>query len=178
VLYDSTAIGWTEAPDTLKGLAKQRFRWAFGTLQCLWKHRDVTLKPRFGTLGLVAVPQTWLFQFVFSLLAPLVDIALIWRIALSSYDVLQHHDQFDADTLQKVCLYYLAFLVIDLASATIAIAMERKEKWSLVPWLVLQRFGYRQLMYYIVVKALFTAALGPVVGWGKLERKSTVAEMA
>jgi peptidoglycan-N-acetylglucosamine deacetylase len=178
VLYDSTAIGWTEAPDTLKGLAKQRFRWAFGTLQCLWKHRDVTLKPRFGTLGLVAVPQTWLFQFVFSLLAPLVDIALIWRIALSSYDVLQHHDQFDADTLQKVCLYYLAFLAIDLASATIAIAMERKEKWSLVPWLVLQRFGYRQLMYYIVVKALFTAALGPLVGWGKLERKSTVAEMA
>jgi len=40
---------------------------------------------------------------------------------------------------------------------------------------VLQRFGYRQVMYWIVLKALGAAALGPLVGWGKLERKSTVA---
>jgi cellulose synthase/poly-beta-1,6-N-acetylglucosamine synthase-like glycosyltransferase/peptidoglycan/xylan/chitin deacetylase (PgdA/CDA1 family) len=178
VLYDSTAVGWTEAPDTLKDLAKQRFRWAFGTLQCLWKHRRVTLRPRYGTLGLIAVPQTWLFQFLFSLLAPLVDVALLWRLAMSSYDLLQHPDQFDGDTLRKVCLYYLAFLVIDLTSAAIALVMEKREKWTLVPWLVLQRFGYRQLMYYIVVKAMLTAALGPLVGWGKLDRKSTVAAPA
>ena len=44
--------------------------------------------------------------------------------------------------------------------------------------LVLQRFGYRQLMYWIVLKALAAAALGPLVGWGKLERKSTVAAVA
>jgi len=178
VLYDSTAIGWTEAPDTLSGLAKQRFRWAYGTLQCLWKHRGVTLKPRYGALGLVAIPQTWLFQFLFSLLAPLVDLTLIWRLAMSSYDFLQHPDQFDSDTLQKVLLYYLAFLVVDLASAAIALAMEKNEKWSLVPWLVLQRFGYRQLMYYIVVKAVLAAAVGPLVGWGKLERKATVGATA
>jgi cellulose synthase/poly-beta-1,6-N-acetylglucosamine synthase-like glycosyltransferase len=178
VLYDSTAVGWTEAPDTLRDLAKQRFRWAFGTLQCLWKHRSVTLRPRHGMLGLVALPQIWIFQFLFSLLAPLVDVTLFWRLAMSTYDVLQHPDQFDGDTLRKVLIYYLAFLLIDLTSAVIALAMERKEKWSLAPWLVLQRFGYRQLMYYIVVKALLTAALGPLVGWGKLERKSTVAEAA
>ncbi len=178
VLYDSTAIGWTEAPDTLNGLVKQRFRWAYGTLQCLWKHRGVTLKPRYGMLGLVAVPQTWLFQFLFSLLAPLVDATLIWRLAMSGYDVLQHPDQFDSDTLQKVLLYYFAFLVVDLVSATIALAMEKKEKWSLVPWLALQRFGYRQLMYYIVVKAVLAAAIGPLVGWGKLERKATVGATA
>ena len=174
----STAIGWTEAPDTLNGLVKQRFRWAYGTLQCLWKHRGVTLKPRYGMLGLVAVPQTWLFQFLFSLLAPLVDATLIWRLAMSGYDVLQHPDQFDSDTLQKVLLYYFAFLVVDLVSATIALAMEKKEKWSLVPWLALQRFGYRQLMYYIVVKAVLAAAIGPLVGWGKLERKATVGATA
>jgi peptidoglycan/xylan/chitin deacetylase (PgdA/CDA1 family)/GT2 family glycosyltransferase len=178
VLYDSTAIGWTEAPDTLSGLAKQRFRWAYGTLQCLWKHRGVTLKSRYGMLGLIAVPQTWLFQFLFSLLAPLVDVTLFWRLAMSSYDFLQHPDQFDGDTLQKVCLYYLVFLVVDLTSAAIALGMDKKEQWSLVPWLVLQRFGYRQLMYYIVVKAMLAAAIGPLVGWGKLERKATVTQAA
>ena len=176
VLYDSTAIGWTEAPATLSDLLKQRFRWAFGTLQCLWKHRSVTFQPRHGMLGLVALPQIWLFQFLLSMLAPLVDVAVLWRLAISAFDVLQHPDQFDGDTLHKVLTYYLVFLLIDLTSAAIALAMDRKEKWSLVPWLVLQRFGYRQLMYYVVVKALLAAVLGPLVGWGKLERKATVTE--
>ena len=93
VLYDSSAVAWTEAPDSLRGLAKQRFRWAFGTLQCLWKHREVTLKPHAGTLGLIAIPQTWLFQFFFSLMAPIVDLMLIWRLTLSGFDLLQHPDR-------------------------------------------------------------------------------------
>ncbi len=174
VLYDSSAVGWTEAPDTVSGLAKQRFRWAFGTLQCLWKHRQATFRPRYGALGLIALPQTWLFQFLLSVVAPLVDVALIWQLSFSALKLVQHQDQFDLDALRKVFIYYLAFLIVDLGSAALALAMERREKWSLLPWLVLQRFGYRQLMYYIVLKASITAAVGPLVGWGKLERKATV----
>jgi len=174
VLYDSSAIGWTEAPDTVEGLVKQRFRWAFGTLQCLWKHRKVTLRPRYGTLGLIAVPQTWLFQFLLTVIAPLVDLALVWQIAAASLQILQHQDQYDPDTLQKVMVYYVVFLLVDLGSATLALMMERREKLKLAPLLVLQRFGYRQLMYWVVLKALFTAVIGPLVSWGKLERKSTV----
>jgi cellulose synthase/poly-beta-1,6-N-acetylglucosamine synthase-like glycosyltransferase len=178
VLYDSEAVAWTEAPDTVKGLARQRFRWAFGTLQCLWKHRSATLRPRYGALGLIALPQTWLFQFLLSVVAPLVDVALIWQLAVSALKLFEHQDQFDPDALRKVLIYYFAFLVVDLGSAALAIAMERREKWSLLPWLVLQRFGYRQLMYFIVLKATLSAAVGALVGWGKLERKSTVAEAA
>ena len=171
VLYDSTAIGWTEAPDTVSGLVKQRFRWAFGTLQCLWKHREVTLRPRYGTLGLIAMPQTWLFQFLLTVDRAARGSRADLAAHLRSLKLLQHQDQFDPDALRKVLFYYLAFLLIDLGSAALALVMERREKWWLVPWLVLQRFGYRQLMYGIVLKALFTAAVGPLVGWGKLERK-------
>jgi cellulose synthase/poly-beta-1,6-N-acetylglucosamine synthase-like glycosyltransferase/peptidoglycan/xylan/chitin deacetylase (PgdA/CDA1 family) len=178
VLYDSTAIAWTEAPDTIRGLAKQRFRWAFGTLQCLWKHREVTFRRRYGTLGMIGMPQTWLFQFLLTSVAPLVDIALAWQITISVLKLLEHQDQFDGDALRKTCFYYLAFLLLDLGSAALAFVLERREKWSLVPWLVLQRFGYRQLMYGIVLKALLSAAVGALVGWGKLERKSSVAAVA
>jgi cellulose synthase/poly-beta-1,6-N-acetylglucosamine synthase-like glycosyltransferase len=178
VLYDSSAIGWTEAPDTLSGLAKQRFRWAFGTLQCLWKHRRVTLRPRYGTLGLIAVPQIWLFQFLLSLVAPLVDIALIWRLVEAGLQYLEHEDQYDPQALYKVLFYYLAFLIVDLGSAALAVVMERRENWSLLPGLLLQRFGYRQFMYWIVLKAVTTAAVGPLVGWGQSERKSTVTAVA
>jgi cellulose synthase/poly-beta-1,6-N-acetylglucosamine synthase-like glycosyltransferase/peptidoglycan/xylan/chitin deacetylase (PgdA/CDA1 family)/spore germination protein YaaH len=178
VLYDSTAIAWTEAPDAIGGLIKQRFRWCFGTLQCLWKHRRVTFRPRYRSLGLFAVPQTWLFQFLFAVIAPFVDLMLIWRLAASSVDYFQHAGQFDAATLQKIGLFYLLFQLVDLGCAVLALVLERKERWTLAPWLVLQRFGYRQFMYYVVVKALVSAALGPVVAWGKLERKSTVAATA
>jgi cellulose synthase/poly-beta-1,6-N-acetylglucosamine synthase-like glycosyltransferase len=178
VLYDSTALAWTEAPDTVSGLIKQRFRWAFGTLQCLWKHRHATFKPRYGSLGLIAIPQTWLFQFFLSLLAPFVDFVLIWRLALSAFDFIEHRDQFDGQTLEKVLLYYLVFLVVDLTSAALALAIERNEQKSLLPWLALQRFGYRQLMYYVVIKAGLAALFGPLVGWNKLERKSTVTVAA
>ena len=178
VLYDSSAIAWTEAPDTLSGLGKQRFRWAFGTLQCMWKHRRVALRPRYGTLGLIAVPQVWLFQILLSLIAPLVDITLVWRLAETGLQYLEHQEQFDPNALYKVLAFYLAFLILDLGSAALALAMEQREKWSLLPGLVLQRFGYRQFMYWIVLKAMVTAAVGPLVGWGKLERKSTVTEAA
>jgi cellulose synthase/poly-beta-1,6-N-acetylglucosamine synthase-like glycosyltransferase/peptidoglycan/xylan/chitin deacetylase (PgdA/CDA1 family) len=178
VLYESTAIAWTEAPDTVKGLVEQRFRWAFGTLQCLWKHREVTLRRRYGALGLIAMPQTWLFQFLLSAVAPLVDLTFIWQLAVSGLKLFEHQDQFDPEGFRKICLYYLAFLVIDLGSAALALAMEGKEQATLLPWMVLQRFGYRQLMYYIVIKAWLAALLGPLVGWGKLERKSTVTAVA
>ena len=178
VLYDSTALAWTEAPDTVSGLMKQRFRWAFGTLQCLWKHRHAALRPRYGSLGMIAMPQTWLFQFWLSLLSPFVDLVLVWRLALSAFGFIEHRSQFDGQTLQKVLFYYLLFVVVDLCSAALAIAMERKEDVKLLPWLVLQRFGYRQLMYYIVIKAGFAALFGPLVGWNKLERKSTVNAVA
>src|SRR5262249_47244591 len=64
VAFDSGAIAWTEAPTTVKALAKQRFRWAYGTLQCLWKYRGITLNMRYRELGMIALPQVWLFQIL------------------------------------------------------------------------------------------------------------------
>jgi len=158
----------------MRGLARQRFRWAYGTLQCLWKHRDATFRPRYGALGMVALPQVWLFQIIFSVVSPLVDLLLVWQIISTGIDYLQHRGQFNPDNLIRVAIFYAVFMAVDLAGAVLAFAMEKKEKWSLLWWLVLQRFGYRQLMYYVVVRSVSTALRGPAVGWGRQERKATV----
>jgi cellulose synthase/poly-beta-1,6-N-acetylglucosamine synthase-like glycosyltransferase/peptidoglycan/xylan/chitin deacetylase (PgdA/CDA1 family)/spore germination protein YaaH len=173
-LFDAEAIAWTEAPDSARGLARQRFRWAYGTLQCLWKHRDMVFRPKYGALGMVALPQVWLFQIIFSVVSPLVDLLLVWQIISTGLDYLQHRDQFDSQNLMKVLMFYAVFMAVDLSAAIIAFAMEKKEKWSLLWWLVLQRFGYRQLMYYVVVRSVSAAIRGPSVGWGRQERKATV----
>ncbi|WEN13935.1 glycosyltransferase [Rhodanobacter sp. AS-Z3] len=173
-LFDAEAIAWTEAPDTARGLARQRFRWAYGTLQCLWKHRGATFNPRYGSLGTIALPQVWLFQILFSVVSPLVDLVLVWQIVSTTLDYIQHRGQFDDTNLIRMLVFYAAFMTVDLAASALAFAMEKKEKWSLLWWLVLQRFGYRQLMYYVVVRSVWTAIKGPSVGWGKQERKATV----
>ncbi|MFY9643470.1 MAG: glycosyltransferase [Rhodomicrobium sp.] len=173
VIFDASAVAWTEAPDTIQGLAKQRFRWAFGTLQCMWKHRRVNLNPRYGALGLVALPQVWLFQIALALVSPLVDLALIVQLLRSLTDYLQHGDQYNSDNLWVTASYYAAFMAVDLTAAGIAFLLEKKEDRSLLWWLILQRFGYRQIMYYVVAKSVLKALQGRLVGWGKLERKAT-----
>jgi cellulose synthase/poly-beta-1,6-N-acetylglucosamine synthase-like glycosyltransferase len=173
-IFDPDAVAWTEAPDTIAGLAKQRFRWAFGTLQCLWKHADVTLRPRYGALGLVALPQAWLFQIFLALISPFVDLLLIVQLVAAASDYVQHGAQFDPTNLKVTLFYYAIFITVDIATAAVAFLFERRENWQLLWWLVLQRFGYRQLLYYVLAKSVSTAAKGHLVGWGKLDRKATV----
>ena len=174
VMFDNSAIAWTEAPTTFRGLAKQRFRWAFGTLQCLWKYRGMTFRPRYGALGLVALPQVWLFQILLSALAPLADLLLLWQLFWQYLAYLEHGAEFSDRDLVAVGIYYGVFVLVDLAAGVFGFLMERRENWSLLWWLPLQRFGYRQLMYYVIVRSLWMALRGALVGWSKLERTGTV----
>jgi len=172
--YEESAIAWTEAPATLKMLARQRFRWGYGTLQCLWKHRDVLLRPRYGALGFVAMPNVWIFQILFPLISPIMDLMLVYTLISNVLDWLQQPSGIRFTNLQQVLFYYALFLAVDWSAACFAFVLERKERWRLLWWLFLQRFCYRQVMYYVMVKSVATAIRGAVVGWGKLERKATV----
>ncbi len=174
VQYDQFAIAWTEAPETMRALAKQRFRWAFGTLQCLYKHRSAIggSKPR--GLGWVGLPQAIVFQIVLASISPIIDLALLVSF-FSTYVAVQAHgwEQTSHDVYTMLA-YWLIFTAIDLLAATIAFALERKERWRLLWLLIPQRIGYRQVMYYVVLKAIAQALRGPLVGWGKLARTGRV----
>ena len=171
--YEETAIAWTEAPDRLRTLALQRFRWAYGTLQCMWKHMDALFRPRYGALGFIAMPNVWIFQVLFPLISPVMDLMLIYTLVFSIIDRWQQGTDYSSTNLQQVLFYYALFLAIDWVSACFAFMLEKKERWSLLWWLFLQRFCYRQVMYYVMIKSVAMALRGPVVGWGKLERKAT-----
>lgn len=174
--YEEKAIGFTEAPDSLRNLARQRFRWSFGTLQSMWKHRDALLNPKYGTLGFVAMPNVWIFQVFFPLVSPLMDLVFAWTLISATIAAFEHQQEY-AHTpvnLDQVVFYYALFLAIDWFGAFAAFLMEKREDKKLLFWLLLQRFGYRQVMYWVMVKSVFTALRGAVVGWGKLERKATV----
>ena len=178
VAYDDRAIAWTEAPDTTAALLKQRFRWMYGTFQAAWKQRDTLFRPRFGTLGLIALPNLLLFQVVFPLVSPVMDLELVVSGAAALTQSLQHPQEFSPDTFSRTLFYYAVFIAVDGLAALFGFLLERREDWSLLIWLPLQRFWYRQLMYYVAVKSTLMAIRGSAVGWGKLDRKATVGVRA
>jgi len=171
--YEEAAIAWTEAPDHLRALAKQRFRWAFGTLQCMRKHFDALFRPRYGALGFVALPNVWIFQILFPLISPVMDLMLVYTLLVAGLDWLQQPVGYSSTALRQVLFYYALFLAIDWVAASFAFLLEKKEHWRLLWWLFLQRFCYRQVMYYVMIKSVAVAARGSTVGWGKLDRKAT-----
>ena len=175
IAYAERAIAWTEAPDTFASLAKQRFRWSFGTLQCAWKHRATLLRTRFGTLGTIAMPNTVLFQLFFTAISPLADLIFVFSVLSVGITWLEHGATFAWHTGIQLAAIYLLFLLMDWVAAVIAFLLEPNEERRLTWLILIQRFAYRQIMYWVVVKSFIAAARGGLVGWGKLERKGTVA---
>jgi peptidoglycan-N-acetylglucosamine deacetylase len=170
VAYDQSALAWTEAPQSFRQLARQRFRWAFGTIQCVWKHKRVmaTGKPR--GLAFIGLPQTILFQLLFALISPIIDLALVVNIISTVTSIHEHGYTAVKGDLQHIAFFWVLFAAIDLTAGLIAMALERRENWSLMAWLIPQRFGYRQIMYYVVIKAFIQALRGPRVGWSTVAR--------
>ena len=172
--YEEHAIAWTEAPDTLSGLAKQRFRWSYGTLQCMWKHKTALFNPKYGTLGFVAMPNVWIFQIIFPLISPLMDLMFIWSFVSALLTWFEHGSEYTPANLQAVMFYYALFLAVDWLGAFFGFLLEKGEQKSLLWWLFFQRFGYRQVMYQVMCKSVLRAIRGSIVDWNKVERKATV----
>ena len=161
VAYAPNAVAWTEAPETMKAFARQRFRWAFGTLQCLWKHRDLLFAFKYKALGWFSLPSAWFFNIFLVAIGSIIDILLLCSLFISPANGILY-------------FYFLIFVIADLVLAAVACLVEKEPLQQI--WLILpMRFIYRPVLNYVVVKALLKAVKGVWVGWGKLDRTASVA---
>jgi cellulose synthase/poly-beta-1,6-N-acetylglucosamine synthase-like glycosyltransferase/spore germination protein YaaH/peptidoglycan/xylan/chitin deacetylase (PgdA/CDA1 family) len=173
VTYEERAMAWTEAPETAGALIRQRFRWTFGTLQAFWKHRDTLFRPKYGTLGWIALPNIFVFQLLLPLVSPIIDLMFLGSVAM--WGLMQLHlswvpqTMFDTANLQRSVLFFLGFLLIDVLTCVVAFALERDEDWTLLIPVLLQRFYYRQLMYVVLFRSVKEAVSGRPVGWRGVE---------
>jgi peptidoglycan-N-acetylglucosamine deacetylase len=174
ITYDEEALAWTEAPETPGALIRQRFRWTFGTLQSFWKHSGTLLRPKYGTLGFIALPNIFVFQIVLPLISPLLDLLffgslLLWGLA--QLHITQIPQLWTAADVQRSVVFFLGFLIIDVLTCVIAFALERNEDWTLLIPVLLQRFYYRQLMYIVLFRSVKEAVSGRPVGWRGVEHE-------
>jgi cellulose synthase/poly-beta-1,6-N-acetylglucosamine synthase-like glycosyltransferase len=156
IVYEPRAIGRTEAPEKVEDLLKQRFRWTYGTYQCLYKHRKVFFH---GTLGWIGLPNMVVFQVLFAAISPIGDLVMVLSLIRGDFEA------FAAG--------YVAFLLMDVCGSLLAFVLDGKPvRWL---WMLLiQRFTYRQMMYWVSLKAMLAAVRGARHGWKKLDRTGTV----
>jgi cellulose synthase/poly-beta-1,6-N-acetylglucosamine synthase-like glycosyltransferase/peptidoglycan/xylan/chitin deacetylase (PgdA/CDA1 family)/spore germination protein YaaH len=177
VEYEDLSLAYTEAPTNANGLMRQRFRWSFGILQSVWKHRSAFARE--GALGWVALPNILIFQILLPVVSPFID--LMFASGAISYGVQKyfHPESADPADFLRLVVFFVAFLVIDFLASAVAFALERRREESrddiwLLSQVWLQRFAYRQLFSVVLIKTLKRALEGRRFAWDKLERTAAV----
>lgn len=180
----ATAVAYTEAPESVNMLLKQRFRWSFGVMQSFWKNRKALLNKKYGYFGMVGMPNILIYQIILPLFSPLADLFMlislisglfslsaINNLTLTGFSgILSLHNGFG-----QVLFYYIIFIVVDMVFAAIAFRME-KEKYKNLLYLFPQRFFWRQLMYVVLFRSVRKAIKGELGTWGTLKRTGNVKE--
>ncbi|MGW0626675.1 glycosyltransferase [Streptomyces sp. NPDC002758] len=160
VVYAENARAWTEAPETVQQLWSQRYRWSYGTMQAIWKHRRALVdKGPSGRFGRVGLPLVSLFMVVAPLLAPLIDVFLLYGVVFGP--------------TQKTIVAWLGVLAIQAICAAYAFRLDRERMTHLIS-LPLQQILYRQLMYVVLLQSWITALTGGRLRWQKLRRTGVV----
>ncbi|MFC8140235.1 bifunctional polysaccharide deacetylase/glycosyltransferase family 2 protein [Streptomyces paradoxus] len=164
VVYQEHARAWTEAPGSLKQLWSQRYRWSYGTMQALWKHRkSLTDKGPSGRFGRVGMPLVVLFQIVTPVFAPLIDVFTAYSMIFIDF--------------RAALLAWLAVLCVQLVCAAYAFRLDR-EKYRYLLMMPLQQLAYRQMMYLVLIHSCVTALTGGRLRWQKLKRTGEVGTPA
>ncbi|MFJ5308767.1 bifunctional polysaccharide deacetylase/glycosyltransferase family 2 protein [Streptomyces sp. NPDC088350] len=164
VVYQEHARAWTEAPASLKQLWSQRYRWSYGTMQALWKHRkSLTDKGPSGRFGRVGMPLVVIFQIITPVFAPLIDVFTVYSMIF-------------VDFWASLAMWF-AVLGIQLLCAAYAFRLDR-EKYRYLLMMPLQQLAYRQMMYLVLIHSSITALTGGRLRWQKLKRTGEVGTPA
>jgi cellulose synthase/poly-beta-1,6-N-acetylglucosamine synthase-like glycosyltransferase/peptidoglycan/xylan/chitin deacetylase (PgdA/CDA1 family) len=159
VVYAEDARAWTEAPSSLSALWRQRYRWSFGTMQAVWKHKGALRHRGQRRIGWIGLPYLVFFQIALPLMAPLIDVFAVYGIVF-------------LDPV-PVIGYWLAFNLLNLVLGFYAFRLDRESPRPL--WAMpLQQFVYRQLMYLVVIESVISALAGTRIRWQQIERTGEV----
>jgi cellulose synthase/poly-beta-1,6-N-acetylglucosamine synthase-like glycosyltransferase/peptidoglycan/xylan/chitin deacetylase (PgdA/CDA1 family)/spore germination protein YaaH len=157
------ALALTEAPETLNMFMKQRSRWTFGMMQSFWKHRDLLFISKKLNISWIALPNLLIFNFIIPFFSPIVDVLFV--AGLFTYDAPEY------------VFFYLFYYVIDCIIAFMAYRFDKQKfTFKTAMFLFVQRFIYRQLLFYVLFKSYKKAIKGELVSWGVLKRTGNVVE--
>ncbi len=166
VVFVPDPVCWTEAPEQVRDLSRQRNRWHRGLVQVLWDNRGMLFNPRYKALGMFGMP----YFFLFEMLGPFVEVTG-YVVVLLSYLLGLLNTQFFLLFLAVAILYgiFLSVAAVLLEE----ISFRRYPSWQdlikLLAFSILENFGYRQMLSAFKVKA-FWDFLRQRRAWGRIAR--------
>jgi poly-beta-1,6-N-acetyl-D-glucosamine synthase len=160
VIFEDQAIAYTEAPEKLLDLLKQRYRWTRGILQSLMKRKAWLFLPKHGA----AIWASLLFMFFEAILWPAANIMgnLVFAVAA-----------LQAGVATYVLYWWLLLTLLDVTAAAYTIAMEEEELW-LIPYAVIYRYLFIATIDVTKLFATIEEFLGVRMTWGKLQRAGRI----
>ena len=165
-------VAWTEAPETLRVLGRQRDRWHRGLFDVLWRHRTLLFNPRYRSLGLVVFPY---FVFV-ELLAPVIELIGILGLVVGLV--------FGLVNVPFAVVFFLAAYGLGTLLTTFTLLLEelsfhrynrQTDRLILVLWAILENLGYRQLTVIWRIQGIVKYLRGNT-SWGAMERRGFKAQ--
>jgi cellulose synthase/poly-beta-1,6-N-acetylglucosamine synthase-like glycosyltransferase len=167
IVFVAEPVSWSETPSTLRVLARQRRRWHRGITEILVKHRAAIGNPRYGRIGLLALP----YYLIFECLAPLVELAGIVLVPLG---LLVGAVNVEFAVRFIAIAYGYALLVSLIALAVEEYSFHRYSRWSdlgaAVLASILENTGYRQLTALWRVQGAWAALRRQRHVWGEMTR--------
>ncbi|MFE9776192.1 glycosyltransferase family 2 protein [Streptomyces sp. NPDC005931] len=167
VVFVTEPIAWSEAPASLRVLGRQRRRWQRGLTEILLKHRRMIGNPRYGRVGLVALP----FYVLFELMAPLVELAGLVLVPLGVLI-----GAVDVDFLWRFLLAAYAYaMVVSLVSVAVEeYAYHRfsrwRDVWGALVGVIVENVGYRQFTAWWRLRGMWDAVRRSPQVWGVMNR--------
>ncbi len=168
VQFVAEPVSWTEVPISMKVLRVQRKRWHRGLWETLWKYRGMLFNPRYGRIGMVALPYFWLFELIAPLLelVGLVVIALGISLGVTSANYV---------LMFMAVAYGYAILVTLFALAMEELTFHKYSRWSelgaLILASVLENIGFRQATAWWRLEGWWASMRGKKQVWGTMTRQ-------
>lgn len=167
IVYVPDPVCWTEVPESITYLRRQRSRWHRGLFESLWIHRKLTFNPRYGSIGFISLPYFWIVEFF----GPVVELSGYLFIVLSSF-------------LGGVYIEFaiLIFFLSCLYGSFFSMAAVLLEEWSLrryprigqilklFVYSLTETLWYRPLTIYWRCEGIWQKIKGET-GWGEMKRK-------
>lgn len=168
VAFVPQSVCWTESPDSLKILRRQRNRWQRGTVECLTKHWKMMLNPKYGAVGMIAFPYFALFEMI----GPLIEtVGVILTVAGLLLGLIQR---------DVAILFFIVSVLFGVLLSVTAVLFEEfttkrypslKDLLLLLLAAVVENFGYRQISTVWRTEGLWDSFRGKKKGWGEMQRK-------
>jgi cellulose synthase/poly-beta-1,6-N-acetylglucosamine synthase-like glycosyltransferase len=142
ILFVPDPVCWTEAPESVAILRRQRTRWQRGLCEVLWRHRTMLFNRRYGRIGMLGLPMFVFFDIVgpFLDLAGLILVPLFWWAGILSFE-------FMAAFFALVVFYgvFLSMMALVLAELALFRTTRKRDMLLFALAAIIENFGYRQL---------------------------------